>query len=325
MIDTVAGKLEKGPYVPSDPSRNQWITSEKDFFDARKDSRERTIMHTLNSPEARILIYGDNGGIRIEASLPKLLYGNNLSRVSDPVPALQLLREFVSDHVTGAIPNLLEFEYTRADYCHNFQVGFALRDYIHTLGELTYLKHNRTTDGFGAVEWWNQSRRIRAYDKWREIKDKEKLDVPAAKGVLRFELELKKKSGFIERRLRQKHLTFRDVLAPAVAYRFLDEALTKMCLNADFITHDQAKDVLDLNCTYVKATRLLGILRRLEYGSMQDVKALSSRSSFYSDRKSLRDFGLWPPSSTRIALAGLRLPPLGDLLSNLFVPSDAAR
>jgi len=41
------------------------------------------------------MIYGDGGGIRIESSLPKLLYGNNLSSVSNAQPALKRLREFL--------------------------------------------------------------------------------------------------------------------------------------------------------------------------------------------------------------------------------------
>ncbi len=269
------------------------------------------------------MIYGDQGGIRVESSLPKLLFGNNLSRISDPAPALERLREFVLDHVTGNLPNLIEMEYTRVDYCHNFNVGGALSDYIRTLGQLPYLKHNRTTDGSGAVEWWNKNRRIRAYDKHREMKEKDKLDSANAKGILRFEIELKKKSGFLERRLRQKRLTFREVLDPEAAHMFLNDALTQMCLNATFLTYDRAKDVLDLNYRYARATRLLGVLRRAENDSFQDIKTLSSRSSYYADRKALRDVGLWPPSTAKPSLPGLKLPPLQDLLGNQFISSGS--
>jgi hypothetical protein len=322
MLDTVAGKLEPGPWVPSDMSRNYWETREREFYDEREGARVRSISHTLNRPEARIQIYGDGGGLRIEASLPKLLYGNNLSRLSDPFPALERLSEFARDHVKGLLPDLIEMEYLRVDYCHNFQVGTALNDYVQTLARLPYLRHNRITDVSGGVEWWNGSRRIRVYDKWREIKEKEKLDVPAAKGILRFEIELRKKSGFIERRLHTKRLTFREVLDPEAAYLFLNDALNRMCLKTTFCTQDHAKSILDFNFGYVKATRLLGILRRLEFGSAHDIKSLSSRSSYYSDRRTLRGLGLFPPSSTQIELPGLKLPPISDLLSNVCISTD---
>lgn len=283
----------------------------------------RSIVHNLNQPEARISIYGDGGGLRVESSLPKLLYGNNLSRVSDPRPALERLAEFVGDHVQGSIPSLFEMEYLRVDYCNDFQVGSSLSDYVQTLARLSYLKHNRITDGAGGVEWWNKSRRIRVYDKWREIKEKEKLDIAAAKGILRFELELRKKSAFIERRLHAKHLTFQDVLDPVAAYLFLSDALTKMCLSATFRTQDNAKNILDSKFPFVKATRLLGILRRLQHDSAQNIKSLSSRSSYYNDRRALRRLGLWPPSSTQIELPGLKLPPISDLLTNVFVVTQS--
>lgn len=323
MLDTVAGKLEKGPYVPSDISRNLWETREREFFDERQGARVRSIVHNLNQPEARISIYGDGGGLRVEASLPKLLFGNNLSRVSDPASALERLGEFVRDHVQGSIPSLGEMEYLRVDYCNNFQAGSYLSYYIQTLAQLSYLKHNRITDVAGGVEWWNDSRRIRVYDKWREIKEKEKVDIAAAKGILRFELELRKKSGFIERRLHAKRLTFQDVLDPVAAYLFLSDALTKMCLNATFCTQDNAKNILDSRFRFVKATRLLGILRRLQHGSADNIKSLSSRSSYYNDRRTLRGLGLWPASSAQIELPGLKLPPIDDLLSNIFVSTDA--
>ena len=84
-------------------------------------------------------------GIRIESSLPKLLYGNNLSTVSNAQPALKRLREFTLDYVSGDLPDLYEMRYTRVDYCHNFALGDLLPDYASTLGKVCYLANRRTT------------------------------------------------------------------------------------------------------------------------------------------------------------------------------------
>ena len=92
-----------------------------DYFDDADNCRKTSVCQTLNRPEARIMIYGDSGGIRIESSLPKLLYGNNLSSVSNAQPALKRLREFTLDYVSGDLPDLDEMRYTRVDYCHNLQ------------------------------------------------------------------------------------------------------------------------------------------------------------------------------------------------------------
>lgn len=73
-------------------------------------------LHTLSRPEARIAIYGDGAGLSLEASLPKLLYGNNLSSVSNPVEAFSRLGELVRDFVDGEIPELAKMDYLRVDY-----------------------------------------------------------------------------------------------------------------------------------------------------------------------------------------------------------------
>jgi len=316
MLDTIAGKFEKGPYFPKDESRNPWETKTRKFFDTKLASWETTTTYLFNRPEARIAIFGDRCILRVEASLPKLLHGNNLKAVCNPELALTRLREFVADHVSGEIPELTLMEYMRVDYCHNFQVGSALADYIHTLSNVSFLKHRRTTDGYGGVEWWSlNGRMIRAYDKFKEILEKDNKTVAEARGILRFEIEYKKKSGFLQRRLRQKKLTLQDVLRPEFAYCRLVEMLNAMCLGVGFEAQDRARQILDENFAFPKATRLLGLLRRFQTETVEDVRRNCGRSTFYSDKKDLRLLGLWPPSAGRVSLPALEMPPLETMLS----------
>jgi hypothetical protein len=318
MFDTVRGKFEKGPYFPKDESRISWETKTREFFDTKLNAHLTKTSYVLNRPQARILIYGDRGGLQIEASLPKLLYGNNLMAVCDSELPLTRLREFVADHVNGEIPDLAEMEFLRVDYCHNFRVGSALPDYVHTLSEVSFLKHRRTTDGYGGVEWWtnNNSRRIRAYDKHKEILEKDKKAIAEARGILRFEIQLRKTSRYLQRRQKKETLTLQDVLKPEIAYCCLVETLEKMCCGLRFQTQDAARQILDENFSFRKSTRLLGVLRRLQTESMDDVRRACGRSTFYADKKELKRLGFWPPSSSPLELPGLQLPPLEELLSH---------
>jgi hypothetical protein len=169
------------------------------------------------------------------------LYGNNLASVIDPTNALNRLRDFVLTYVEGEVPDPGKMDYLRADFCHNFQVGRALSDYVHTLSKVRFLKHRRTTDENGGVEWWsNNGRLIRVYDKYKEILERDKKAVPEARGILRFEIQLRKKSGFLQRRLRNKKLTLRDVLKPEISYCTLVEILEQMCLGVGFVSQDAA-------------------------------------------------------------------------------------
>lgn len=319
MFDTVAGILENGPYRQKDASRNSWEGRMRDYFDDTDNCRKASVTQVLNRPEARIMIYGDGGGIRLECSLPKLLYGNNLSSVSNALPALKRLREFTLDYVSGDLPDLDEMRYTRVDYCHNFSLGDLLPDYVATLSKVRYLTHRRTTNGSGGVEWWNGSRRVRAYDKYSEILEREKKAVPIAKGLLRFELQTRKQSGLLERRLKAESLKFSDVLRPNVAYQSLEETLNKMCLDTVFLARDADWNALDSAFSYSKASRLLGIVQQIKVATIEEIKLRSSRSTFYADKRDLKRLGLWPPSAVPVELPGLRLPPLGQLLSDQIV------
>jgi hypothetical protein len=316
MLDTVAGKFEMGPYFPKDESRNPWEMRSRKYFDTKLASYQTATSHYLSRPEARIAIFGDGGILRVETSLPKLLYGNNLATVCNAELPLRRLHEFVSDHVSGEIPELSGMEYLRADYCHNFQVGLSLADYVNTLSKVSFLKHRRTTDGYGGVEWWSKNgRMIRAYDKFKEILETEKKTVAEARGILRFEIQHRKKSGFLQRRQHKKKLTLQDVLRPEIAYCCLVETLNAMCLGLGFQAQDIGRQTLDGNFAFPKATRLLGMLRRLETETMDDLRRNCGRSTYYSDKKELRGLGLWPPSTGAVSLPALAMPPLETVLS----------
>jgi len=324
MFDTVTSKFEHGPYFPKPQTKDSWETRSRDFFDSKLGTRITSISHTLSRPEARIAIFGDAGILTVEASLPKLLYGNNLATVNDATKALDRLRGFVTEYVDGDIPHLGEMDYLRVDFVHNFRLGSALPDYVRTLSKVSFLKHRRTTDVYGGVEWWsNNGRRIRAYDKHKEIFEKDKKRVPAARGVLRFEIQLRKKSGFLQRRQQNKKLTLQDVLKPEIAYCCLVETLNAMCLGIDFQTQDGARELLDRHFPYRKSTRLLGLVRRLETESMEGIRELSGRSTYYADKKELRGLGLWPPSVGPASLPALAMPPIKTLLSAGALPCDS--
>jgi hypothetical protein len=316
MFDTIAGKFEKGPYFPKDESRNSWEMRTREFFDTKLGSRQTATSHVFNRPEARVAIYGDGGILRVEASLPKLLHGNNLKTVCDAELPLKHLHEFLSDHVSGEIPELGDMDYLRVDYCHNFRVGPSLADYVSTLSKVSFLKHRRTTDSYGGVEWWsNNGRRIRAYDKHKEILENDKKAVDEALGILRFEIQLRKKSGYLQRRQCNKKLKLQHVLKPEIAYCCLVEALDKMSLSIEFLARDASRTVLDENFSFRKATRLLGLLRRLETGTMEDLKHATSRSTYYTDKRELSGLGLWPPSAGPTSLPALAMPPIETFLS----------
>jgi hypothetical protein len=134
-----------------------------------------------------------------------------------------------------------------------------------------------------------------------------------------------KKSGFLQRRQKTKHLKLRNALKSEIAYCCLAETLNKMCVDLRFVAQDAARSVLDWHFFYRKATRLLGSLRRLDTGTMDDHRKSTSRSAFFSDKQDLKRLGLWPPSAVASELPGLQLPPLEELLSDQIVLPPKSR
>ena len=251
MFDTVAGKWERGPYTPKDESRNLWETRTRTFLDYKAKVRVTTVSHRLREPEARIAILGDGGLLWVEASLPKLLYGNNIRAVSDPLPAMKLLREFVMDHVDGDVRPIDEMDCLRVDFCHNFQVGASLPDYVDTLRHISFLQSRFTYNEYGGIEWrGTNGRTVRIYDKYREILEKDEKDLPEARGILRFEVQIRKSSKYLQYRLGTTTLRMADVLNPVLAYRCLVETLDKMALQSRFVRRDAAKTILDAHYSY---------------------------------------------------------------------------
>jgi hypothetical protein len=53
---------------------------------------------------------------------------------------------------------LAEPDFQIDDFCHNFAVGPAIPDYVATFGHVKFLKHQRVTDEFGAVEYCKRRR-----------------------------------------------------------------------------------------------------------------------------------------------------------------------
>jgi hypothetical protein len=280
--------------------------------------RRLSIAHYLNRSEARIAISSNGGVLSVESSLPKLVQGNNFQTVHDPTPALERLQEFLADYVDGPIPKIEEMPFSRIDYCHNFQVGPSLPDYVHTLSQVPFLKHRASIDGYDGVEWWGKNgRRVRIYDKYHEILEKEKVPIAEARGVLRFEVEIRRKARFLQRRLSKNNPILSEVLDPRRAYVTLAETLNKMCLDHRFLPLDRARQIIDENFSPRVGTMLLGFLRRLESQKMEELKERLPRSTFYLNRQRLRQLGLWPPAISSHELPGLWLPPIEEVIPNL--------
>jgi hypothetical protein len=317
VIDTIKLRVANGLFQPKDASTYPWKSAIYSDPDLQTGGYRKNTVQSLTQNGVALRIHNNGRLLTIEASLPKLVYGNSLSRVSQPTAALKQLREVARDLVTGPIPGLADTECLRVDFCYNFFVGDQLPDYLAAISKLPYSRQRFVYNGAHSVEWSSRNgRRIILYDKGLEMQYHDGITAPEANGILRFEIQIRKKSGFIQRRLHTESLLTGDVVSAAVAYACLSETMVGIGLDRKFRSPEVARSVLTNNFSGSTVNRLLGLHQRLKTQPFETVRHSMKRSAFYAGLKQLKDVGLWPLSASSVELPPLKLPPIGELLSD---------
>jgi len=317
VIDTIKLRVANGLFQPKDASTYPWKSAIYSDPDLKTGETRRNTVQSLTHDGVTVGIHNSGRLLTMEASLPKLMYGNNLSRVSRPTMALRRLRELVRDLVTGPIPGLADSECLRVDFCYNFFVGDQLPDYLAAISKLPHSRQRFVYNGARSIEWSsNNGRRIILYDKDLEMQHNDRIAAPEAKGILRFEVQIRKKSGFLQRRLNTQYLVTGDVVSAAVAYACLGETVAAIGMDRTFKPADIARSVLARNFSGSTVNRLLGLHHRLQTEPLETVKRSMGRSTFFEGLRQLKRVGLWPVSMSSVELSPLKLPPIGELISD---------
>ncbi|MDQ8734833.1 hypothetical protein [Paenibacillus sp. LHD-38] len=131
--------------------------------------------------------------LSIQVSIPKLLYGNNVTLITeDDIPSFfESVQQRIHQLFSISIPHS-EWSISRADICWNFQAGKDVGEYVRMLSKQKLaFKNTRSYNQDQTVEFSNKSSRIIFYDKQRQIQ-KEKATpelVEKSKGILRLEIK----------------------------------------------------------------------------------------------------------------------------------------
>lgn len=244
----------------------------------------------------------------VEASLPKILYGNNI-RILDQTDlreALDSLSVFASAQF-GIQFNALTADVARVDFCFNFMVGEErLHAYLFAASEAEPPRLKRRVIGkIETVEFANKRRKVYLYDKSREVemlfrkgKTTKDVSVMAQGGLLRLEARFNKLDAV-------EHLARKQLLLPdrrAQTLLTLDAAKTVLtnALESFGLRHApvETRDarVLRLQEAYgygSKFQRLIGFMRLCEiYGNEKVVKlGIIKPSAYYRQKTELKDAG----------------------------------
>lgn len=165
---------------------------------------------------------------KVEVSLPKFLYGSNVFELakSDMPKFYKELRKYLATALrlpVSKIPIVELWTVQKVHVCKNFNVGNHKQSYLKTTSNCSIEKYNRRLffakgeSKIETVEWNANGKKIKVYDKEAEIQQqkncpKKNQHIQAAKGILRFEVELSDSDirRINEDRLATKILTFEN-------------------------------------------------------------------------------------------------------------------
>jgi hypothetical protein len=295
-----------------------WEYREEKLIDKKSKAFVYNKTWFLNDPLARLWIRND-GNLTVETNLPKLVFGNNARLLVDPSRAIQLLDEFIGDHVQGMRDSVSDFPYSRIDYCHNFDVGREnIPRYVTAFARLNLLRKKTLHNDEETISWQSRGRMVRVYNKEKEMIASKSLEPQLGRGILRLEVEIRRSSQVLNRFLKKggkNSLILRDALDPDVAYEMLKRHIERLRLDLPITSMKRAFEILSREFEGLKAMKLYGYYQILNSHGIAKLKHMLPSSTYYYFRKQLMDLGLWLRCPEAEFLAPLVLPQKEELLA----------
>ncbi|WP_445489209.1 hypothetical protein [Niallia sp. 03133] len=190
MFDTVRMRLAD-IHIEKETFRNIGNVKTTTYYDSETGVlNDRYILKHEEFPY--IVYYSNTKSLIIQLSIPKFLYGENISVINKgDIKSFWERFEQRLKVLLGIVVERSKWIVQRVDVCWNFKVGNKVSDYIKYLGtkRLPY-KSTNCINQSETVIYKNKSSRIMFYDKQKECKvNKQPEDIISrAEGVLRMEI-----------------------------------------------------------------------------------------------------------------------------------------
>nr|WP_278430409.1 hypothetical protein [Brevibacillus laterosporus] len=223
-----------------------------------------------------IVYYAGTGTLIIQVSIPKFLYGDNVTLIKES----DIDRFYIELH--QHLKFLLKIDIQKEewiiadrgiDVCWNFQVGSRIDEYMRVLSVKSFPFKKTIVYGHGeTIEYKNKSSQIIFYKKEPQcIKDKQSLDViEKAKGIIRLEIRPSKND-------RSKYTKSRR-LVDLLTKEFF-KCITANVLNQISITNTVIEDLLDTEL--LKKHQLSQLETLLGFMKLRDTLGETSLKKFY--------------------------------------------
>ncbi|MBA7544966.1 hypothetical protein ES705_37328 [subsurface metagenome] len=242
--------------------------------------------------------YSDSGMLMAQVSLPKRLYGQNISelRTGDEIKeAVNLVEVDIRQRLAREIPSLWSWEVFRVDACKNYPLDSEAK----VLEILNLLGGRRLPQGKQppyrgqelSVEWPGKTRRYKAYSKFLETHHD-----PDAMGILRAEASVQH-SYYLRRILKAKKVPLSSVLTLETWAALMGSLPGVVESLLEGVTMDD-KELLDLLQEHYGGERVLKLIGFCQLyqrpGGEELLRRIYSRQGYHKLKKLLKDVGIDP-------------------------------
>ena len=288
MIDTISTKFR---ISPSPKQLTDWVRKPTVIRgDLVKDQYiHNAVIQNGSTVKCKFIPIDKSGSplLIVEFSLPKVIYGDNVQLVTNLEEGVECANEKISQISLLPEINLWQGVLGRIDFCHNYQLGEDVGEYIDVISELNLSRRVRKCYQT-SVYFESEKRRVvsKFYDKFAEC------GLPTARGILRQEISLIG-TNRIEPKLGKKQPTLRDI-DPKKIKEILEEDLYNLGLDkCQVIRRDDNMDICIKEFDKGKSLLMYGFLNFLLTNQGKDRKWLaenlgvdiSTISRYYSDLK----------------------------------------
>lgn len=250
------------------------------------------------------------GELKIETSLPKILYEDNVELLNnkDIPTVLDELSNRVADSF-GDIPHMGEWSVRgRIDAVFGWNAIWDnenhVVDYLHAFKSLELPRHySQSVDRELTLYWRNKSRVIRMYDKEAETK------LNKAHGILRFEVQSNRAKLELTGVAGMESMKAKDVLTWNNAKAILERYLGRLGTDLIVTDEERACRLMIKHLGYARARRLLGVIHAHRIFSRDELENMgASRITLWRDIREINSVGLSVATNESGLLPPLTLP-----------------
>jgi len=299
LVLTTTGSVEGGTL------RAQWEPPITHHHSHNGDKSYNTYRYRLGGDYSPLLTYtAESRKLKVSIpSLPRYALGTSSILLDDSsVPAaLDKVQRYVVEAGIRDLPAIADWEISKVDLAHDFQVGPEVANYMQAFGQIDIPGYTRVTYGNETVAWRSHSRHreIRFYD--RHAKCIAIGDDPAStamsQGVIRLEVQTSK----ADYRQTKGRTDIGSIFRSDVVIPMLQNYLGRLDLdNLRIITLRDIRTAATRRYGSKKASRIVNLLQDQTHGVKSDLH----RSTIWRYKRDLAELGIAPVIGIR------RLPPL---------------